>query len=717
MAEERILIVDDEPDILHFCSESLLEEGYHVDTARRGQEALARLETAEYDLLVLDLKLPDCDGLAVLQQAREHDPTTIAVVVTAFGTVKNVIEALRAGARGLVHKPFDAKELLQAVDEALVARRREQDYQLMNAQLPILKISQASMGHGDVDTLAQQLLDIISQQLGAEQAMLLLLDEQEGDLYIAATVGLPADAGLRVHRGERLAETLILTKDSQPGEDPIWQAFTLGPESACMSVPLHTGTRSVGMLHLSRSGGTAIHPKAAFSPSDLNLLTIMGTQIATALDNARLYKAVAQAGQHWETTFDAIADLVFIHDHDCRILRANKAFADRVGLTPDELVGRCCYEVVYHSDTLPKPCLHFRELYGESYHGMEREIPQLAGTFSCSASLLPGDNGIAVHVLRDVTEQVMDKRLVETSVRQWQATFDAMGDAISLLDVRGKILHCNKAMIDLVGKPATEIVGGRYWEVVHGISEALEGYPVEQAFRTACRETMVLPVDDQWLEVVADPMLDDNGYPIGMVYILADVSERIRAEETLRRYTEQLEALRETNLELTTQFDLGMLLHSVIARAVELLGGSSGSLYLYEQDRDLLKATVTIGLEPPPGEIVLRRGEGLSGKVLESGQPIVVNDYQQWVGRSAVWKDYTFAAVVGVPIHWGDECLGVLNVDADLPRTFSSADVKLLSMLASQAAIAIHNASLYEAVQHELAEHTRAKQGQPAVGD
>ena len=168
-----------------------------------------------------------------------------------------------------------------------------------------------------------------------------------------------------------------------------------------------------------------------------------------------------------------------------------------------------------------------------------------------------------------------------------------------------------------------------------------------------------------------------------------------RTQELARR-SAQLEALREVGLELTTELDPDTLLRSIVSRAVELLGGSGGGLYLYRPEEDMLRWAVPIGSHPPPVGTTLRRGEGLSGRVWESGEPLIVNDYRHWEGRAAVYEGYPWTAVVAVPIRWGEAFLGVLSVQADPPRTFSPADAELLSLFATQAAIALRNARLYE---------------------
>jgi len=171
---------------------------------------------------------------------------------------------------------------------------------------------------------------------------------------------------------------------------------------------------------------------------------------------------------------------------------------------------------------------------------------------------------------------------------------------------------------------------------------------------------------------------------------------RERAEEEIRRRTAQLEALRQVGLGLTAELDLDSLLHSIASQAIELLGGIAGGLDLYRPDQDVLKWTASIGFDPVPSEIVLRRGEGLSGRVWETGEPLILHDYHHWEGRAAGFEDYPFTASVGVPVRWGEEFLGVLEVMAEPPRTFSPPDAELLSLFATQAAIAIRNARLYE---------------------
>jgi two-component system response regulator PilR (NtrC family) len=126
MSDERILVVDDYALLVQVCTEILAEAGYRVCTACGGREALAWLGAEPFDLRLLDLKMPGMDGLTVLRQGRELHPALVAIVITSYATPENAIAALRVGAQGVLSKPFDPDELLEAVRKALATHHQEQ---------------------------------------------------------------------------------------------------------------------------------------------------------------------------------------------------------------------------------------------------------------------------------------------------------------------------------------------------------------------------------------------------------------------------------------------------------------------------------------------------------------------------------------------------------------------------------------------------------------
>jgi GAF domain-containing protein len=154
--------------------------------------------------------------------------------------------------------------------------------------------------------------------------------------------------------------------------------------------------------------------------------------------------------------------------------------------------------------------------------------------------------------------------------------------------------------------------------------------------------------------------------------------------------------LHETALDLAAQRALPDLLQAIVARAVDLLKAKGGVIYLYRPASDDLELTLTYNLKPDFTGIVLNRGDGLSGQVLETGRPMAVDDYGCWEGRSVQYEEAGFTAVVAVPISWGNRLLGVLDLLDDAPRTFSPADVALLERFTPLAAAALEQTRLLE---------------------
>lgn len=177
---------------------------------------------------------------------------------------------------------------------------------------------------------------------------------------------------------------------------------------------------------------------------------------------------------------------------------------------------------------------------------------------------------------------------------------------------------------------------------------------------------------------------------------VADITARKQTEAALLRRTQQLEAIRDIGLELTAHLDLDDLLHFITSRAIELVKATSGGLALYRPERNLLEYVFYLGLEPP--SMKAKPGEGVVGKVWESGRAMVVDDYAAWDEPSQGWVDTIgHGAVVAAPIRWQDEILGVIVLDHNTPGIFDQDDAEILELFGAQAAVAIQNARLFQA--------------------
>jgi signal transduction histidine kinase len=121
--EARILVVDDEKHVLLTLQAILQEDGYRVDVAADGTEALEALHSSHYDLVLTDLKMPGVDGLSVLAEVQKCSPTTVTIMMTGYGSVGSAIEAVHFGAYEYLLKPMEVPELKQAVRRSLERKR------------------------------------------------------------------------------------------------------------------------------------------------------------------------------------------------------------------------------------------------------------------------------------------------------------------------------------------------------------------------------------------------------------------------------------------------------------------------------------------------------------------------------------------------------------------------------------------------------------------
>jgi DNA-binding NtrC family response regulator len=122
-----VLIVDDESAIRESLQTLLELEGYGVDTASDGEEGLAKLAEHPYDLVLLDFAMPDRNGIDILREVRERDSDLAVIMITAYGTVENAVNAMQAGATNFIQKPWDNEKLLADVRAAVGQRRAEQE--------------------------------------------------------------------------------------------------------------------------------------------------------------------------------------------------------------------------------------------------------------------------------------------------------------------------------------------------------------------------------------------------------------------------------------------------------------------------------------------------------------------------------------------------------------------------------------------------------------
>ena len=117
MSPKRVLVIEDEDKLRRVLELQLSSSGFDLDLAASGEEGLRFLDRA--DLILTDLKLPEMDGMQVLAHARQINPSAPVIVMTAFGTIENAVEAMKRGAADFLLKPFSLDHLTAIIEMAL----------------------------------------------------------------------------------------------------------------------------------------------------------------------------------------------------------------------------------------------------------------------------------------------------------------------------------------------------------------------------------------------------------------------------------------------------------------------------------------------------------------------------------------------------------------------------------------------------------------------
>ena len=130
---ERILVVDDDQGLLQLLTMRLTAMGFAVTPCSSGEEAIAAGRREMFELAITDLRLPDVDGLTVMQELRTNHSTIPVIILTAHGSIPNAVEAMQKGAFGYLTKPFDDKELKVYIEKALGEQRMSREIQRLQS--------------------------------------------------------------------------------------------------------------------------------------------------------------------------------------------------------------------------------------------------------------------------------------------------------------------------------------------------------------------------------------------------------------------------------------------------------------------------------------------------------------------------------------------------------------------------------------------------------
>ena len=133
--DKQILVVDDEDVIRDLLKETFQRKGYQVDTVADGKGALKKLAEKPFDLLVTDIRLPDISGMKILTEVKKKHVELGIILITAYGSIKNAVKAMKQGAFDYITKPFNLDEMELVVDKYFKYRDLEDENKYLRSEL------------------------------------------------------------------------------------------------------------------------------------------------------------------------------------------------------------------------------------------------------------------------------------------------------------------------------------------------------------------------------------------------------------------------------------------------------------------------------------------------------------------------------------------------------------------------------------------------------
>jgi diguanylate cyclase (GGDEF)-like protein len=277
---KKILIVEDDAFFREIFSDILNEEGYQVETASSGSEALRLLEKGSYQLVVTDMVLQDISGLDILSRAKQMDSATDVIVVTGYGNMESAIYALKNGARDYLVKPISHDEFKHVVRLSMEQRRLLDENQGLKDQIRLFQTCQTIANCIEVERILALVLDATLKEAGADKGFSCLRDA-EREVFLIEAKGLSAEAAERIN--EQLKATFNWEEEtfSEPCTVQIERADGI---TDCLLLPLCQKSSLQGVVVLLDETGSGFQ-------YDLNLanLHFIMEQSALALENAGRY--------------------------------------------------------------------------------------------------------------------------------------------------------------------------------------------------------------------------------------------------------------------------------------------------------------------------------------------------------------------------------------------------------------------------------------------
>ncbi len=434
------------------------------------------------------------------------------------------------------------------------------------------------------------------------------------------------------------------------------------------------------------------------------------------------------ASRQWKLTFDSVPDLIMIVDPDHRIVRVNRAMAERLGMSPDECIGLPCFKSVHDLTEPPLFCPHSHTLKDGKEHIVEAHEERLGGDFLISTSPVFDEQGKlvgSVHVARDITERkLMEKELRKSRdelalrveertaelarsaevLREKASLLDLAHDAIIVRDEDGRIIFWNSGAVRTYGFSREEALR----QNVHQLLQTRSPVPFEEIAthirdHSEWRGELIhtnssgdkVFVESRWALKTGT-----SGEPAGYLEINRDITPRKKTEELYRRADRAFRTLSECNQALVHAQDESELLHSICKIIIEIGGYLMAWVGIAEHDENKsVRPVASCGYDAGYLDCAniswadVERGRGPVGRAIRAGKPYVLQytpsnpDFEPW-REEALRRGY--ASCASFPLTSGGQIFGALTIYAPEQDAFNDAELKFFESLAENLSYGIN---------------------------
>lgn len=351
MKAERILIVDDELPIREMMQEILEREGYQAIAVGSGDEALSMAEGQDFDLLIADIKMPQMDGLELVQKFRELSPETIPMLITGHASVETAQMAVREGVYDYIVKPFERSDLCAAVAQALRRKRITDEENRLKELTGLYEVSQSIVTSPEQREVLDLILSAALHQTKSSGGAILLFDTSKQGLMVAAAWGtwepatrvanLVLEQGIDKWIAEMSGPLLFTDLQQHPLFDQVRQFSPeqplLAPSSKgveMLLLPVRSERETFGVLSVYREGETDL-----LGLSDLELLTILATQAGLSVKCRQTFSELENG---CIAALRSVASYVegriyYFKDHLERVTQLSEQLGWRIGLDEREI--------------------------------------------------------------------------------------------------------------------------------------------------------------------------------------------------------------------------------------------------------------------------------------------------------------------------------------------------------------------------------------------